>query len=135
MENLKDVALALAAKVSKATITQRQKGDVMILDAEGNIVIGENVDTIRKMIHCLLAEGHRKILLNLAEVRWMDSKGIGELVSSLVAVNRAGGQIKLLNVRANIREVLRATKVLSIFNVYDDEEFDQQIWKNRRLSK
>ena len=121
MENLKDVALALAAKVSKATIIERQKGDVIVLDVEGNIVIGENLETMRNMIHRLLAEGHRKILLNLSEVRWMDSKGIGELVSSLVAVNRAGGQIKLLHVRANIREVLRATKVLSIFDVYDDE--------------
>ena len=121
MENLKDVALSPATKVSNATITERQQGDVMILDVEGNVVVGKSLETIRTTIRRLLAAGHRKILLNLLEVHRIDSCGVGELASSLVAVNRAGGQVKLLNVRPNIKEVLRATKVLLIFDVYDDE--------------
>ena len=121
MEKLKDGALSPAAKVSNATITERQQGDVMVLDVEGNLVVGKSLETIRTTIPRLLATGHRQILLNLAEVRRIDSSGVGELASSLVAVNRTGGQIKLPHVQPNLKEVLKATKVLLIFDVYEDE--------------
>jgi anti-sigma B factor antagonist len=121
MNNLKDLAISLAAKVSKVSITERQVGDVSILDIEGNIITGESAQTVRGLIRRLLAEGRRKILLNLAQVRWVDSEGLGELVSALVAVTRESGQITLLKVRGNIREVLEITGLDAIFAIYEDE--------------
>ena len=121
MDNLKDWALSLAATISEVNIRERQVGDVIILDLDGNIIIGESADRVRNITRRLLAEGRRKILLNMAQVRWIDSRGIGELVSAIVAVTRAGGQIKLLKVRENIEELLTVTRVDTIFDLYDDE--------------
>ncbi len=121
MDNLKDWALSLAATISEVNIRERQVGDVIILDLDGNIIIGESADRVRNITRRLLAEGRRKILLNMVQVRWIDSRGIGELVSALVSVTRAGGQIKLLKVRENIEELLTVTRVDTIFDLYDDE--------------
>ncbi len=121
MDNLKDWALSVAAKVSEVNIRERQVGDVSILDVDGNIIIGESADTVRNIIRRQLAEGRRKFLLNMAQVRWVDSRGIGELVAALVTVTREGGQIKLLQVRENIAELLTVTRVDTIFALYDDE--------------
>jgi anti-sigma B factor antagonist len=121
VDNLKDWALSLAATISEVNIRERQVGDVIILDLDGNIIIGESADRVRNITRRLLAEGRRKILLNMVQVRWIDSRGIGELVSALVSVTRAGGQIKLLKVRENIEELLTVTRVDTIFDLYDDE--------------
>ncbi len=121
MDNLKDWALSLAATISEVNIRERQVGDVIILDLDGNIIIGESADRVRNITRRLLAEGRRKILLNMVQVRWIDSRGIGELVSALVSVTRAGGQIKLLKVKENVEELLAVTKVDTIFDIYDDE--------------
>lgn len=121
MDNLKDWALGVASKISKVTIMERQAGDVIILGVEGNIVTGESADMVRGSIRRLLTEGRRKFLLDMAHVRWVDSIGIGELVSALVSVTRAGGQIKLLKVRENIKEQLSITGMQTIFAIYDDE--------------
>ena len=121
MNDLKDWALGVASKVSKVSITERQVGDVIILGVAGNIVTGESADTVRGIIHRLLAEGHRKILLDMAQVMWIDSMGIGELVSALASVTHAGGQIKLLKVRGKIKELLAITGIHMIFAIYDDE--------------
>lgn len=121
MVNFKDWALGAAAKASKVKLAERQVGDVMILDVEGNILTGESAAAVRDTIRRLLAVGHRKIFLNLAQVRWVDSEGIGELVAAHVAVTRAGGQIKLLKVRDRIRELLTITGLHTVFDIYDDE--------------
>jgi anti-sigma B factor antagonist len=121
MDNLKDWALGVASKISKVSITERQAGDVIILGVEGNIVTGESADMLRGSIQRLLTEGRRKFLLDMAQVKWVDSIGIGELVSALVSVTRAGGQIKLLKVRDNIKEQLSITGMQTIFAIYDDE--------------
>jgi anti-anti-sigma factor len=121
MDNLKDWALGVASKVSKVNITERQAGDVIILTVAGNIVTGEGADIVRGSIRRLLTEGRRKFLLDMAQVRWVDSIGIGELVSALVSVTQAGGQIKLLKVRENIKEQLSITGMHTIFAIYDDE--------------
>jgi len=121
VSNLKDWALSLASTASEVNIRERQVGDVLILDVDGNIIVGESADAVRDIIRRLLAEGHRKILLNMAQVRWIDSRGIGELVAALVAVAREGGQIKLLMVRENIEELLTVTRIDTIFGIYDDE--------------
>ncbi len=121
MSNLKDWALSLASTASEVNIRVRQVGDVLILDVDGNIIVGESADAVRDIIRRLLAADRRKILLNMAQVRWIDSSGIGELVASLVSVTREGGQIKLLKVRENIEELLTVTRVDTIFDLYDDE--------------
>jgi anti-sigma B factor antagonist len=121
MGDLKDWTLGVAAKASKARITERQVGDVIILRVAGNIITGESADRVRRVIRRLLTEGHRKILLDMAHVRWIDSMGIGELVSALVSVTRAGGQIKLLKVRKNINDLLSITGLQTIFAIYGNE--------------
>ena len=121
MVNLKDWDLSLASTGSEVHIRERQVGDVSILDVDGNIIIGESAATVRNIIRRQLAEGRRKFLLNMAQVRWVDSRGIGELVAALVTVTREGGQIKLLKVRENIAELLTVTRVDNIFAFYDDE--------------
>jgi len=121
VDELKDWALGVASKVSKVSVTERQVGDVFVVGLDGNIITGEGADTVRGVVRRLLAEGRRKILLDMAHVRWVDSMGIGTLVSALVSVTREGGQIKLLKVRENIKDLLSMTELHTVFATYDDE--------------
>ncbi|HEY0003259.1 MAG TPA: STAS domain-containing protein [Pyrinomonadaceae bacterium] len=102
-------------------ITERQIGDVTILDLEGNIIMGGGSAQLRDAIRRLIEEGRRKLLLNFSEVKYIDSSGIGELVSSSVILNRAEGQLKLLKIPEKVEEVLALSNILSIFEIYDDE--------------
>jgi anti-sigma B factor antagonist len=104
------------------TISERQAGDVSILDLEGKVTIGEGSVALRNAIRRLLGEGKSKILLNLGGVGYIDSSGIGELVSSFTAVNKEGGTLKLLNLTQKIQDLLAITKLLTVFDVYDTEE-------------
>ncbi|CDM66889.1 STAS domain-containing protein [Pyrinomonas methylaliphatogenes] len=107
--------------MAELTIKERQAGDVTILDLTGKITIGEGSVALRSAIRRLLAEGKKKILLNLGGVSYVDSSGIGELVSSYTAVNKENGQLKLLNLTQKIQDLLAITKLLTVFDVYDDE--------------
>ncbi len=107
--------------MAELNIRERQAGDVTVLDMEGKITIGEGSVAVRSAIRRLLEEGKRKILLNLAGVGYVDSSGIGELVSSYTTINREGGQLKLLNLTQKIQDLLAITKLLTVFDVYDDE--------------
>jgi anti-sigma B factor antagonist len=102
-------------------ISERQAGDVTILDLEGKVTIGEGSVALRSAIRRLLGEGKNKILLNLGKVGYIDSSGIGELVSSFTAVNKEGGTLKLLNLTQKIQDLLAITKLLTVFDVYDEE--------------
>lgn len=104
------------------TITDRQAGDVAILDLDGKVTIGEGSVALRTAIRRLLGEGKNKILLNLGGVSYIDSSGIGELVSSFTAVNKEGGTLKLLKLTQKIQDLLAITKLLTVFDVYDEEE-------------
>ena len=103
------------------TITERQAGDVTILDLVGKVTIGEGSVALRSTIRRVLGEGKNKLLLNLGQVGYIDSSGIGELVSSFTAVNKEGGTLKLLNLTEKIQDLLAITKLLTVFDVYDDE--------------
>ena len=103
------------------TISERQAGDVTILDLVGKVTIGEGSVALRSAIRRLLGEGKKKILLNLAGVGYIDSSGIGELVSSFTAVNKEGGTLKLLKLTQKIQDLLAITKLLTVFDVFDDE--------------
>ena len=102
-------------------IRERQAGDVTILDMDGRITIGEGSVALRGAIRRLLEEGKKRVLLNLAGVGYIDSSGIGELVSSYTAINKEGGQLKLLSLTQKLQDLLTITKLLTVFDVYDDE--------------
>jgi anti-sigma B factor antagonist len=107
--------------MSDINISERQAGDVTILDLEGKVTIGEGSVALRNAIRRLLGEGKNKILLNLGSVGYIDSSGIGELVSSFTAVNKEGGVLKLLNLTQKIQDLLAITKLLTVFEVFEDE--------------
>jgi len=123
-ENLKSkIAQALKeiAVMAELNISERQAGDVTVLDMDGKITIGEGSVALRSAVRRLLEEGKKKILLNLARVGYIDSSGIGELVSSYTAINKDGGQLKLLNLTQKLQDLLTITKLLTVFDVYDTE--------------
>ena len=107
--------------MAELNITERQAGDITILDMNGKVTIGEGSVALRNGIRRLLGEGKKKILLNLGNVGYVDSSGIGELVSSFTAVNKEGGSLKLLNLTQKIQDLLAITKLLTVFDVYDSE--------------
>ncbi len=103
-------------------IDTRTVGDVHILDCNGKITLGEGTMAIRNTVREVLKKGGKKIVLNLAEVNYIDSSGIGELVSSFTTVTNQGGQLKLLKLTKKIQELLAITKLLTVFQVYNDEQ-------------
>ena len=107
--------------MAELNITERQAGDVTILDMDGKVTIGEGSVALRTTIRKLLGEGKKKILLNLGSVGYVDSSGIGELVSSYSAVNKEGGSLRLLNLTQKIQDLLAITKLLTVFDVYESE--------------
>ena len=107
--------------MAELNITERQAGDITVLDMNGKVTIGEGSVALRGAIRRLLGEGKKKILLNLGQVGYVDSSGIGELVSSFTAVNKEGGTLKLLNLTQKIQDLLAITKLLTVFDVYEDE--------------
>ena len=107
--------------MAELNIEERQAGDVTVLDMSGKITIGEGSVSLRTAIRRLLEEGKKKILLNLAGVGYIDSSGIGELVSSYTAINKEQGQLKLLNLTQKLQDLLAITKLLTVFDVYESE--------------
>jgi anti-sigma B factor antagonist len=108
--------------MAELNISERQAGDVTILDIEGRITIGEGSVALRTAIRRLLSEGKKNILLNLGGVNYIDSSGIGELVSSFTTVKKEGGSLKLLNLTQKVQDLLAITKLLTVFDVYENEE-------------
>ena len=107
--------------MAELNINERQAGDVTVLDMSGKITIGEGSVALRTAIRRLLEEGKKRILLNLAQVSYIDSSGIGELVSSYTAINKESGQLKLLNLTQKLQDLLTITKLLTVFDAYDTE--------------
>jgi anti-sigma B factor antagonist len=107
--------------MAELNIKERQAGDVTVLDLEGKITIGEGSVSLRNSIRNLVESGKKRILLNLAGVSYVDSSGLGELVSSYSSVTRDGGQLKLLNLTQKIQDLLAITKLLTVFDVYEEE--------------
>ena len=103
-------------------INSRQKDDVFILDLYGRLVLGESTIALREHIRDLVASGRKKIVLNLRDVAYIDSSGLGELVGAFTAIRRQGGELKLLNLAKHVHGLLQITKLYTIFEVFDDEE-------------
>ncbi|MGA2434189.1 MAG: STAS domain-containing protein [Bryobacteraceae bacterium] len=104
-----------------ATLSPRQVGDVTVIDVSGRITLGEGSSNLRDGIRALLTEGKKKILLNLGDVSYIDSSGIGELVSAYTSVTNQGGKLKLLNLTKRVRDLLQITKLYTVFDVFDAE--------------
>ena len=103
------------------TITERKSGDVTIMDVEGKILLGEGDVQLKRKIDELIERKETKLLLNLANVPYMDSGGLGEIVRSYTTVKRAGGELKLLNATKRISDLLTITKLITVFEIYEEE--------------
>ena len=103
-------------------IETRTVGEVHVLDISGKITLGEGTMAVRNTVRDLLKAGSKKIILNLAEVNYVDSSGIGELVSAYTMVTNQGGKLILVSLHQKIRELLQITKLMTVFQVYDDEK-------------
>jgi len=99
----------------------RQVNGITVLDLSGKITLGEGSVTIRDAVRDVLATGKNQILLGLGDVNYIDSSGIGELVSALTAVKNAGGSLKLLQLTKKVQDLLQITKLYTVFDIYDDE--------------
>jgi len=102
-------------------VSTRQVDGVDIVDCNGRITLGEGSVILRDTVKDLLAKGHKKILLNLGEVNYIDSSGIGELVSAYTTTKNQGGELKLLNLTKKVHDLLQITKLYTVFDVKDDE--------------
>ncbi len=101
--------------------SSRQVDGITILDLSGRITLGEGSVVLRDTIRELLGKGEKKILLNLGDVTYIDSSGIGELVSAYTAVRKETGELKLLNLTKKVHDLLQITKLYTVFDVKDDE--------------
>ncbi|MFB3825377.1 MAG: STAS domain-containing protein [Bryobacteraceae bacterium] len=102
-------------------LNTRQVGDVSVVDVAGRITLGEGSSALRDTLRELVTKNNKKILLNLGEVSYIDSSGIGELVSGFTTVTNQGGQLKLLNLTKRVKDLLQITKLYTVFDVHEDE--------------
>lgn len=103
------------------TISQRQSSEITILDLNGKITLGDGTAQFRDAIRKLIEQEHMKLLLNFSDVSYVDSSGIGELVSAYTTVTSKGGQLRLLSLPRRIHDLLRITKLLTVLETFDDE--------------
>ena len=101
--------------------SNRQVDGITVVDMSGRITLGEGSVVLRDAIRELISKGQKKILLNLADVTYIDSSGIGELVSAFTAVRREGGELKLLKLTKKVHDLLQITKLYTVFDIKDDE--------------
>ncbi|MFN2531615.1 MAG: STAS domain-containing protein [Pyrinomonadaceae bacterium] len=102
-------------------INERRIGDITVLDLKGRVRIGGGTVALHKSIRCLVDEGKTQILLNLAQVTHIDSSGLGELIASRITVNNKGGELKLSHLTERLRDLMTITKLLTVFEVYNNE--------------
>jgi anti-sigma B factor antagonist len=107
--------------MAELEVNERQAGDVTILDMNGAVRMGEGAISLRNSIRGLNDQGKKKILLNLSGVKNIDSSGIGELIANYTTISRDGGQLKLLNLTDKIQNLLVITKLLTVFDSFDNE--------------
>jgi anti-sigma B factor antagonist len=103
------------------TITTREVSHVTIVDIHGRITLGDETGNLRDTVRSLISTGKKKIVLNLAQVDYIDSSGVGELVSSFTAVRNSGGELKLLSLTKKVQDILNVTKLYTVFDIKEDE--------------
>ena len=102
-------------------IQERAVGDVVVLDLKGKVTLGDGDELLREAVNRLAEKGQKKVVLNLAEVPYIDSVGLGEIVRTYTTVSRQGGSLKLLNLTKRITDLLSITKLLTVFETFDSE--------------
>lgn len=102
-------------------LTTRQVGDVTVIDAAGRITLGEGSSAFRDLIKDLKDKDAKKVLVNMADVSYIDSSGIGELVSGFTTISNSGGKLKLVSLNKRVQDLLQITKLYTVFDVFDDE--------------
>ncbi len=102
-------------------VSNRQVDGIAVVDMSGRITLGEGSVVLRDTVRDLVTKGQKKILLNLGDVTYIDSSGIGELVSAFTAVRREGGELKLLKLTKKVHDLLQITKLYTVFDIKDDE--------------
>ena len=102
-------------------LNTRQVGDVSVVDVAGRITLGEGSSALRDALRDMVAKNQKKILLNLGDVSYIDSSGIGELVSGFTSVTNSGGQLKLLGLTKRVKDLLQITKLYTVFDVHEEE--------------
>ena len=102
-------------------IEERVVNDVMILDLKGKMTLGEGDELLKDKINSMILQGKKKLLLNLEGVPYIDSAGLGEIVRTYTTVSRQGGALKLLNLTKRIQDLLAITKLLTVFETFDNE--------------
>jgi anti-sigma B factor antagonist len=102
--------------------TARESGGATVVDLSGRITLGEGSAMLREMIRDLLNKGQNRIVLNLGDVNYIDSSGIGELVSGFTTVKSRGGEMKLLHLTKKVHDLLQITKLYTVFDVHSDED-------------
>jgi anti-sigma B factor antagonist len=112
----------------------RQLGSVTVVDMKGRIVLGEESASVRDLTRDLLSKGHKKILFNLGDVDYIDSSGLGSLVSAFTSVKKAGGELKLLNLTDKVESVLQITKLYTVFEILDDETVAVKSFENSQAA-
>jgi len=105
----------------KMTTSIRQVGGVTVVDVSGRIELGEESAALRDLIGDLLGKGHKQILLNLGDVHYIDSSGLGTLVSAFTSVRKQGGELKLLNLTNKVSDLMQITKLYTVFDIANDE--------------
>ena len=104
-------------------ISERTIGDVVVIDVSGKIILGDGGDVaLRDKMRSLIQQDHKKVLLNLGDVSYVDSAGLGEIVQSYATVTKNGGKLKLLNVTKRIKDLLSITKLLTVFECHENED-------------
>jgi anti-sigma B factor antagonist len=99
----------------------RQVGDVSVIDMNGRITLGEGGNLLRDLVRAQLDAGHKKIVMNMAGISYIDSTGLGELVSGYRLVKSSGGELKLLNLNRKVSDLLQITKLYTVFDIHSDE--------------
>jgi anti-sigma B factor antagonist len=102
-------------------IEERPTGDIVVLDLKGKMTLGEGDELLKDKINSLVHQGRRKVVLNLEGVPYIDSAGLGEIVRTFTTISRQGGSMKLLNLTKRITDLLSITKLLTVFETYDNE--------------
>ena len=102
-------------------ISTRAVDQVAIADLSGQLRLGEGTGKLREAVQQLVHDGYRNILLNLAGVSHIDSSGIGELMSNYTTLRNQGGELKLMNLQKNVRNLLQITRLFTVFDVHDDQ--------------
>jgi len=104
------------------TINERESGGVTVLDLGGNVIMGGGSERLGSELRRLAAEGKRRVIVNFEGVKYLDSSGVGELVSGSQALGKAGGSVRFLKLPPKVREVMTLASMLSLFEVYEDED-------------